>query len=85
MAGSMGGRVPPEGFTPFYEPPRVKIARWWGKTKRVIGTSSTVGVVAVLAPIPGPHTVVLLVGMAVGAALAIFTGKKNNSVKVSKK
>ncbi|OGH92839.1 MAG: hypothetical protein A2534_05175 [Candidatus Magasanikbacteria bacterium RIFOXYD2_FULL_39_9] len=67
---------PPLEFTPFHEPIEKKIARWWAGTKRLVGTSAVGGVVAVLAPIPGPHTVVMLGGMVVGAAVAVVTRKK---------
>ncbi len=73
----MAGK-PPLQFTPFYESPRVKLARLWGKTKSFVGTSAVGGVVAVLAPIPGPHTFVLFGGMAVGAAVSVYIERRNN-------
>lgn len=69
------------GFTLFYESPRQKLARLWAGTKRAVGTSATFGVAAVLAPIPGPHTIVMLGGMAVGAAFVFLTRKKDASKK----
>ncbi len=48
-------RKPPIPFTPFYESPGKKIARWWTTAKGYIGTSAVGGVTAALL-IPGPHT-----------------------------
>lgn len=74
MTGTHGGK-PPQQFTPFYESPRVKINRLWGKTKRLVGTSATVAVIASFI-VPGPHTLVLIGGLVAGATVAVVTDKK---------
>lgn len=67
---------PPIKFTKFHVSWREKLGNLWVGTKRVVGTSAVGGVIAVLAPIPGPHTIVMLGGMVVGAVVAVATRKK---------
>jgi hypothetical protein len=74
---------PPLEFTPFYVPVRQRLLNLWGKTKRVVGTAATAGLVLPWV-VPGPDTVIMVVGIAVGATVAVVTGKKKNKVKIKK-
>lgn len=52
-----------------------RAGKFYGKCKRLVGFSATGGVIAFFA-VPGPHTIVLIAGLAVGAVVAVATGKK---------
>lgn len=53
----------------------IKFKRLVAKSKRIVGISSTCGVIAFFA-VPGPHTIMLIGGLVAGGAIAVATGKK---------
>lgn len=74
---------PPIEFTPFHVSIRERLANAWGTTKRYVGTAATVGLVLPWF-VPGPHTIIMGLGVAAGVGIAAVTGKKKNKVKIKK-